>query len=244
MFQPLLSMLVVTAVAWRYSNTTTEAYSALSPQVQTPTLPLHQLIRRTSILRQFTRPIRPPLQTSLYLVLALLDTSWDIELNPGPESQYFCPLCTNEVTWECQGIRCDSCKCWYHKDCVEMGSTTYNGLNSNIVWLCPNVECDKPNFSWNPFSQPVVTSDSNRYSILTDEISLPSSPEVRSMHTPTLSHHSTHSRRRHPTDFSSVSTPSTMGAPEATSTPRSTDDPTPLLNLRKKDSTTTSSTGN
>ena len=106
---------------------------------------------------------------------------------------------------------------------------------SNVSWYCPNSQCDKPNFSISPFSQPLVTSSENRFSVLSGSNSV---PLLGSLHTPhktrsratnasipMIGSVSTPSLRRSATSTSSatsIHTPSTVGIPEHTSTPQPT----------------------
>ena len=113
---------------------------------------------------------KPP----LYLALALLVGSWDIELNPGPnvsESIYPCGTCSEPVTWEQNAISCDSCDVWFHKECIEMSTTLFNYLsNADVSWICPLQACNQPNYSGILFNSPLVDSSNNPFPALADSM--------------------------------------------------------------------------
>ena len=76
---------------------------------KTPVSRFPMLKTKNQATRSSTRP-----DVLLYLLLALLGTSWDIESNPGPESLdastiYSCGVCSDPVTWEQDAICCDAC---------------------------------------------------------------------------------------------------------------------------------------
>ena len=111
---------------------------------------------------------------------------------------------------------------------MTMSTTTYEDLvleGSDVLWYCPDERCTKPNFSWKPFNPPIVTSDDNRYSLLAEEYRHSSSssfPDPGSIQTPA----SARARRITSTSSTqSLNTPSSMGDPEATSTPVSSQAP-------------------
>ena len=97
----------------------------------------------------------------MFLLLLL---SGQVERNPGPDSKnistdpsdtsssssanlssiFPCGYCELAVTWENRAICCDSCDVWYHKECVDMGSRTFDAFaNTNVAWTC--CKCDYPN---------------------------------------------------------------------------------------------------
>ena len=66
----------------------------------------------------------------VYIALLLLGISWDVELNPGPdsisqESISPCGICQNPVTWEQNSVCCDTCDLWFHEDCLSMSITLF-----------------------------------------------------------------------------------------------------------------------
>ena len=81
----------------------------------------------------------------LYLCMLLLQESYDPEPNPGPRPPKFpCGICNNAVKWTTPGVQCDSCKLWYHKNCMGMCDQVYISLR-NVSWEC--LKCGLPNFS-------------------------------------------------------------------------------------------------
>ena len=110
---------------------------------------------------------------SLYLILILLVTANDVQLNPGPNSTtYNCGTCDLPVTWEDKAIMRDTCNQWYHITCQSVHSKTYNELanNSAIAWDC--IVCNNPNYSSVCFD--LILSTTNQYSIFSDETSFSS----------------------------------------------------------------------
>ena len=104
---------------------------------------------------------------SSYILLIVIATSCDIELNPGPcNVKYPCGTCGKAATWRQKGIRCDNSDCeqWYHIDCQNMRPSIYDNMNSSgCIWEC--YKCALPNFSSSLFDLHSV-STSNSYSIL------------------------------------------------------------------------------
>jgi len=81
----------------------------------------------------------------LYLCMLLLQESYAPEPNPGPRPPKFpCGVCQKAVKWTTPGVQCDSCKLWYHQDCMGMCDGVYLALR-NVSWHC--VQCGLPNFS-------------------------------------------------------------------------------------------------
>ena len=99
--------------------------------------------------------------------MLILLNSWDLELNPGPyrgarKVKYPCGICTNNVSWNTSGVRCDQCHVWFHQDCMNMPTCVYEGL-TNISWYCST--CGLPNFSTSLFSNWSINT-SNSFSSL------------------------------------------------------------------------------
>ena len=72
----------------------------------------------------------------------------DIELNPGDEVNYPCGICYETVKADQEGIQCNQCYWWFHKNtgCCEILPEMYNILSTSpCVWLCPH--CNEPNQS-------------------------------------------------------------------------------------------------
>ena len=85
-----------------------------------------------------------------YIGLILL-TSGDISTNPGPNrdsnvtnddvSHFPCGLCEENVKWTEPGVCYDKCDIWYYKNCMNMTTFEYEGLNaSSVTWIC--AKCD------------------------------------------------------------------------------------------------------
>ena len=51
----------------------------------------------------------------------------------------FCPICSEEVTELHDGLLCDHCKLWFHRECVGMSKRRYKELRKteNFEWSCP-----------------------------------------------------------------------------------------------------------
>ena len=100
-----------------------------------------------------------------------------------------------------------------------MSSQTFNNLEaegSDVLWFCPKQNCVKPNFSFHPFSPPLITSDNNTYSILSS-LSCGSEPyDPGSINTPQISRTT---RTQSSSSSISLQTPSSIGDPQSTSTP-------------------------
>ena len=91
-------------------------------------------------------------------------------MNPGPvgntskndESVYHCGTCDKPVTWDDRAIMCETRDQWYHMNCQEVHTQTYNELNNSaIVWDC--IVCYNPNYSSVCFD--LVLSTRNQLSV-------------------------------------------------------------------------------
>merc|ERR1712105_197444 len=51
----------------------------------------------------------------------------------------FCPICSEEVTEEQDGLLCDHCQLWFHRECVGMSKRQYKELHKTerFEWSCP-----------------------------------------------------------------------------------------------------------
>ena len=50
-----------------------------------------------------------------------------------------CPMCRIDLIDGVDGISCDMCKCWYHRECLFMSADEYNTLSlQSISWYCVN----------------------------------------------------------------------------------------------------------
>ena len=127
--------------------------------------------------------------TPLTLLLIL---SGDIQLNPGPRPpKYPCGICHKACKWTTPCVRCDTCKVYYHKDCMLMPDGIFNNLN-NISWEC--FHCGVPNFSSSFFNSSIDVSSPNRFKAI--------SPENSSGHSfvfgsPVATSSPSHERKRH-----------------------------------------------
>ena len=78
------------------------------------------------------KPSRP----LLFFLLLVIVQSNDIECNLGPSNdstKYMCGTCDNSVTWEHRGIACETCDQWFHIDCQNIHSNTYDKLSDSMV---------------------------------------------------------------------------------------------------------------
>ena len=100
---------------------------------------------------------------SSYILLIVVATSADIELNPGPQHiKHPCGICGKAVTWKQKGIRCDKSECeqWYHIKYQNMRSTIYEQMNSSSwAWEC--LKCAVPNFSTTLFDLHDISRDNS-----------------------------------------------------------------------------------
>ena len=117
-----------------------------------------------SLIRLLEHPINllrlltcPSLVVSAYMCVCLgvisllLLLSGDIEVNPGPCYKYPCSRCDKPVKSNQDGIQCDGCDLWFHRQCEYLSKSAYLSLsNSNEAWLCS--VCALPNFSDSFFS--------------------------------------------------------------------------------------------
>ena len=121
-----------------------------------------------------------------YLCLLLLVTSADINPNPGPQAStssidstdsmgnstyYPCGTCNRHVTWEDKAVCCEDCYCWYHIDCHNIHSDTYENLKaSSASWICE--KCGQVNYSQRAFQSSIWgfgDLTTNRYDTLNDD---------------------------------------------------------------------------
>jgi len=100
-----------------------------------------------------------PRYSKFYLSFLVLILSGDIELNPGPTVKFPCGSCKKSVKWTQKAVCCDSCNIWFHVDCQNISSFSYQNLNnSNVSWICWH--CGLPNFNSSLFH---TTFDSSNY---------------------------------------------------------------------------------
>ena len=116
--------------------------------------------------------INPSINGSKCLLLFIL-VSGDIHPHPGPalgHGQFPCGFCEIRCTWDVSNgggaVCCDDCSMWYHRDCLEMSTATYERLGDNSQsWRC--LRCDHhtvQSFTFHGYN----VSTSNHFSILQD----------------------------------------------------------------------------
>ncbi len=106
-----------------------------------------------------------------YLCLLLLMVSADVNPNPGPpaptssvtdslsqgseDSTYYpCGVCTRHVTWEDRAVCCEECYTWYHTDCHNIHTESYEKLKTpNVSWICQ--KCGEVNYSQHAFESSI-----------------------------------------------------------------------------------------
>ena len=109
--------------------------------------------------------------------------------------EYLCGTCDEAVTWEQQGIICETCDQWYHAGCQNIGDQTYQNLGDsdlNISWHC--IICNNPNYSTTVhdlFSNEVTHCSSSIGSIpdISSDSPDPSRHRLKPLHTSTPSPH-------------------------------------------------------
>ena len=114
-----------------------------------------------------------PSSNSSYCMLLFILVSGDVHPHPGPalgHGQFPCGFCEIKCTWDVSNgggaVCCDDCSMWYHRDCLEMSSATYERLGDNSQsWRC--VRCSShtvKSFTFHEYNVPT----SNTFSILQD----------------------------------------------------------------------------
>ena len=102
----------------------------------------------------------------VYLCMLLLAESYAPEPNPGPRTpKYPCGICRKTLKWTTPGVQCDSCKLWYHQECIYIPDEVYTALN-NVSWEC--VQCSLPNFASNLFDITLFETSINNDPLQTD----------------------------------------------------------------------------
>ena len=139
-------------------------------------------------------------------MLVILSSSGDIHPNPGPKCKWPCGICGKAVRWNQEGIQCDHCEQWLHRDCIPMSPGMYQILSehSQLSWCC--CTCGMPSFSSSLF----WTSGTNSF-IHDNSFAILSSPE--------LSNNNSDSDYSHLSDSPSSGKNSSVGEPVSSSTP-------------------------
>ena len=102
----------------------------------------------------------------LYFCMLLLAESFAPGPNPGPRTPtYPCEICRKAVKWTTPGVQCDSCKLWYHQECMYMPDEVYTALN-NVSWEC--VQCGLPYFASSLFDITLFETSNNYDPLQTD----------------------------------------------------------------------------
>ena len=60
----------------------------------------------------------------------------DIQTNPGPSNantRYLCDTCDQSVNWGHKGVAGETCDQWFHTDCQNVHSNTYQDLNNDSM---------------------------------------------------------------------------------------------------------------
>ncbi|CAB3990480.1 RNA-directed DNA polymerase from mobile element jockey-like, partial [Paramuricea clavata] len=110
----------------------------------------------------------------LKLLLSILLSCGDIQINPGPITRYSCEICRKSIKSNVQSIQCEKCSAWYHTNCCNVN--TPNTLSDSCIWICN--KCDVPNFSTSLLNNHLKTPSllSNSFSALDNQSSPPATP--------------------------------------------------------------------
>ena len=102
----------------------------------------------------------------LYLFSLVILQSHDCHPNPGPRTpKYPCQVCGKACRWSktIKSVACNNCEQWYHKDCMQMNTATYEALEkTDMSWCC--FKCGIPNFDTSLFEDFEATMDTSRNS--------------------------------------------------------------------------------
>ena len=134
----------------------------------------------TSRFRESTIPTKS-YNNQLKLLLSILLSCGDIQINPGPIMKYpceICDICTKSIKSNVQSIQCEECTTWYHVNCCIVN--TPNTLSDSCIWICN--QCDVHNFTTsllnNHLNSPSLLS--NSFSVLDNQSSSPATPSRNS----------------------------------------------------------------
>ena len=73
----------------------------------------------------------------------------------GEDSTFYpCGVCQRQVTWEDRAVCCDECYAWYHIDCHNIHTESYERLQApNVSWVCQ--KCGVVNYSQHAFESSI-----------------------------------------------------------------------------------------
>ena len=108
----------------------------------------------------------------VYLLSLLISASGDVQVNPGPivsgpvepgsevGSIYPCGACESNVTWSRNAVFCEACCIWFHVDCQDIGSSSFQALqDSNVSWHCLNCNAINYHSVSSHFIEDLITSN-------------------------------------------------------------------------------------
>eukprot|EP00745_Piridium_sociabile_P027695 TRINITY_DN4458_c0_g1_i2.p2 TRINITY_DN4458_c0_g1~~TRINITY_DN4458_c0_g1_i2.p2 ORF type:complete len:194 (+),score=23.19 TRINITY_DN4458_c0_g1_i2:482-1063(+) len=106
-------------------------------------------------------------------------------------SSSLCGICDLPVTWSMLGVACNMCGQWFHLECQNLDSESYDRLGrDDVVWNC--IFCDSANYSLTPFDfhsiDPSTHQSASFYSDVEDPFhpvhsSTPSHQSIQQKHT-------------------------------------------------------------
>ena len=86
-------------------------------------------------------------------------TCGDVQPNPGPTTQYPCPVCTRNVTSPGVSYQCHSYSCWVHSKCSDLkDAKQYNRTKDWACKTCSSAPAPPPT---KPSPAPTTTSKPN-----------------------------------------------------------------------------------
>ena len=141
--RPVILYVILLAYYWtkvsKHEYSCNSPFSSLSIKTLTETPSVHHFL-------SCQRKLPVTKESNSYLCLLLLVTSADINPNLGTSTSpttscdsseastyYPCGTCHRHVTWEDRAVCCEDCYCWYHIDCHNIHSDTYENLKSSSV---------------------------------------------------------------------------------------------------------------
>ena len=114
---------------------------------RSPSQPSKSLLRQLRLLVVCTSlAVCAYITVCIGTIALLLLLSGDIEVNPGPNYKFPCSRCEKPVKANQDGLQCNGCDCWFHRQCEFMSKNIYLALGySDEEWFC--TKCTLPNFS-------------------------------------------------------------------------------------------------